>query len=207
MQPHDVAEQVGKARPGRARPALDVDQPVGEGEVIAHLEVEPRRRAHGAHDLAVVLGHAVGGGCVRQVRELDQRRIQVCACGLEPRLDPVQALAQLLGRGDLARGVATGLARGPDLLGGAIALGAQAVGVDLHRPPGGVEGKDPVDLVGEPSTGEAGAHQVRLAADQRQVEHGLMLTERGAWLGGAWLGAAVPGSVSTSFWRRLRGPY
>ena len=177
LQPHQVAQQVVEAAARHLRGGLDVDQAqsVGAGqlEVILRLEPEVRLLAVGADGDRVILGHAVGGGRVGQVRhaqhqladalgDLAQGALVGRLLGLQLGLAGDRdrgVLALLLGLGD---GLGRGVVRRPCLLHGG-----------LQSPALTVQLQECIDQLAGAAARQRFADAVRLRADQLRVDHDL----------------------------------
>ncbi len=175
VQPHEVAEQIGEARAGRAGAALHVDHRAGEVDVVARLEVELRLRAARQRvHRGVLLEHAVGGATRAGCSGASSIAVSKRGVGLAQRdLELRQAVAQPGRRRDLGRRVAPGALGLADRLRGVVALGAQLVDLGLQRAPALVEREHLVEQAVGLAPRERCAHALGVGADDPDVEHAL----------------------------------
>jgi hypothetical protein len=161
LEHHEVPEQVGKPRPRQPRAPFHVDPVAGELEMVL-------AGGAGFPDLVEhrVLRRGVLGGQIRQRGQLAvpfrvYRRLRI---------------AQLATTGGHRRELLALLGRRRPLaaLGGAVLLGAQLLELGRDRAPALIKLEHAVDGIGRRGAppAQGGAHRVRFASDQLNVEHG-----------------------------------
>ena len=166
--PHD-----GEARFRELRGAIHVEQAEGAADVLVRLrlELEAARRAPAPNLDVLLVALARRHRRVRDVRDLDEQRLDGLVDRLQrgvERLDPVADLAHahLLGGRVLTR-----LLRAADRLGGHVALGLEVLDL-LEEPPAlDVPGEDLRDELGAALVGERALHLVGPLADEPEIEH------------------------------------
>lgn len=161
-----VADPVGEPGSGQPGTPGHVDPAAGRAQVGGVLDREAERRplAPGADGDRVLLGHAVRGGRVGQVRDPGQQRLpDLLGLGLLG-LGRVQFLTQLAQLGDLLRA-------GRRALGGALLGRAELLGPLGQLAPPLVGGEQGVEVIGRVTPGQCGAVPVRFLARGFEVNH------------------------------------
>ena len=181
LEPRERPPHHGESRLGEPRGAIHVEQAEVAADFLVgfRLEVEPARCAP-APDLDVLLVALAGRHrWVREIRDLDEQRLDGLVDGLHLGVERLDAIAHLAHTRLLGAGILAGLARAPDGLGGRVALGLEVVRLLDEATPLDVLGEDLRDELGAALLGERPLHLVGPLPDQPQVEHGPTVFRRG----------------------------
>ena len=161
-----VADPVGEPGAGQPGAPLHVD-PAALGTEFGRVaggEAERRPLANLAQDLRVLLGHAVGGGGVGQVRDAGEQRVPLVVGMRQVGLGPVQLGGEPLQLGELPGPWRTGP-------GGPLLLRAQRLGALGQLAPPGVRGEQCVEVGRGPAPVQRGPVAIRFLPGSLEIYH------------------------------------